>query len=707
MKRLLITIAAIILSIQAFSQMIPEQFTETITLTDQYGDPHDINAYLRDGKFVIFDFFFTTCPHCQGDMPEVIETYREMGCNGVDVIFIGIEGQSHDEDHDIEWFVNEFGVPYPIAPLQDNPINSQLVQNWDLDGFPTYVCISPDRSMRELPRPVNYGDLVALGAQRSACPDNWPVADFIADRTRIPAGESVTFTNRSQHANVWSWTFQGGDPTSSTEENPTVTYNNTGRYTVTLTASNRQGNEDSETRTNYIEVVDPPTVPPTAYFASNQVTVIAGNTINFTDLSQGEPWIWQWWFEGAQPSSSNEQHPHNIRYNSVGSFDVTLIVRNTLGADTLVLEDYIHVIPSIGNAVPHANFTCQNRLVKVNTPVRFEDLSEGYPMFWSWIFQGGTPESSEFQILPEGVIYENSGVYDVTLAVSNTNGGDLLTKHDYIVVYENYVGSYCDTICNLRDGEIAIKLGAHGLNGYLGGHNSDRITTYADKFEYYTFNEISSIIVPIMELSYTNPNDYITFITWDGNDPMPTTVLSEQRVYLRDLNENYYQVINFTEPLKVDGPFYLGYQINYTNGTNVVIGLSPNRGYGRPNTLYVLKDDVWKSVPDAYDEISASTGIRVASCLVGDETDDYAEFVEAVAIYPNPCDKILNVENTNGFEPNDFIEIFDNLGRLVYSNNNLMGAKLEINVSNLPIGTYITRMFTQGKIAVQKFEKMD
>ena len=55
----------------------------------------------------------------------------------------------------------------------------------------------------------------------------------------------------------------------------------------------------------------------------------------------------------------------------------------------------------------------------------------------------------------------------------------------------------------------------------------------------------------------------------------------------------------------------------------------------------------------------------------------------------------------------EFIEIFDNLGRLVYSNNSLSGEKVEINVSNLPIGTYVTRMFTQGKIAVQKFEKMN
>ena len=705
MKRLLITIAAIILSIQAFTQMVPNQFTETVSLTDQDGATYDINALLASGKYIVFDFFFTTCHYCQEETPDLSNLYTQMGCNSADVIVIGIEITEHDASHDIDWYMREFGAIYPIAPLENNPINATLSDNWEIDGTPTYVCISPDRSMRELNRPLSSNELVGLGAHESACPDNWPVADFNANRTLIPAGESISFQNLSIRSTSWSWTFTGGTPVNSTDQNPQNIVDNTpGEYSVTLTASNRQGNENTKTRTNYIKVIEPSTEPPTAYFAANQVTVIAGNSINFTDLSQGSPYIWQWWFEGAQPTSSNEQHPQNIRYNNVGQFNVTLIVTNTLGSDTLMLENYINVIPSIGNAVPHANFTCPNRLVQVNTPVRFEDLSDGYPMFWSWEFEGGTPSTSEFQVLPEGVIYEHSGVYDVTLAVSNLNGGDILTKHEYIVVYENYVGSYCDTLCNLLEDEVAIKLGVHGLDGYLGGHNSDRITTYADKFEYYTFNEISSIVVPIMKLEYSNPNAYITFITWDGNDPVPTTVISEQRVYLRDLGENYYQKITFNEPLKVDGPFFLGYTINYAADENVVIGMSHNRGYGRPSTLYVLKDDEWQKVSDAYDGISASTGIRVASCLVGVED---IEFSENVSIYPSPCNNELYIENSYGFSDNDFIEIFDNLGRLVYSNNKVNGNTIEINVSSFPTGTYITRMFTQGKVSVRKFVKQN
>ena len=280
MKRLLITITAIILSIQAFSQMVPNQFTETVTLTDYDGITYNINSLLGDGKYIVFDFFYTTCHYCQEETPELSNLYTQMGCNSADVIVIGIEITEHDASHDIEWYMREFGAIYPIAPLANNPINETLANNWEIEGTPTYVLIQPNRSMNEMDRPVSSGQLTAVGAHESACPDNMPVADFVANRTRIPAGETITFTNRSQRSTAWSWSFPGGEPSSSTAENPEpITYNNTGTYTVSLTARNRQGNEDTKTRVSYIEVVAPPTEAPTAYFAANQVTVIAGNTM--------------------------------------------------------------------------------------------------------------------------------------------------------------------------------------------------------------------------------------------------------------------------------------------------------------------------------------------------------------------------------------------------------------------------------------------
>jgi PKD repeat protein len=81
-----------------------------------------------------------------------------------------------------------------------------------------------------------------------------PVADFSGSPTTVTAGGSVQFTDLSSNIPTsWSWTFEGGDPTGSTGQNPQVIYNTPGSYTVTLTATNNLGS-DTKTVSGYITV---------------------------------------------------------------------------------------------------------------------------------------------------------------------------------------------------------------------------------------------------------------------------------------------------------------------------------------------------------------------------------------------------------------------------------------------------------------------
>ncbi|NQX98692.1 MAG: T9SS type A sorting domain-containing protein, partial [Flavobacteriales bacterium] len=66
----------------------------------------------------------------------------------------------------------------------------------------------------------------------------------------------ISFTDISTNSPTsWSWSFTGGTPSSSTSQNPTITYNTAGVYSVTLTATNANGN-DIETKSSYISVND-------------------------------------------------------------------------------------------------------------------------------------------------------------------------------------------------------------------------------------------------------------------------------------------------------------------------------------------------------------------------------------------------------------------------------------------------------------------
>ncbi len=82
------------------------------------------------------------------------------------------------------------------------------------------------------------------------------IPDFVATTTNVALGSSVTFTDNTWGLNLvsWQWTFEGGTPATSNEQNPTVTYNETGDYNVTLTVTNADGQSETLTKEGYIHV---------------------------------------------------------------------------------------------------------------------------------------------------------------------------------------------------------------------------------------------------------------------------------------------------------------------------------------------------------------------------------------------------------------------------------------------------------------------
>jgi PKD repeat protein len=121
-----------------------------------------------------------------------------------------------------------------------------------------------------------------------------PVASFTASATTICAGQSVTFTNTSTGSPTsYSWSFPGGNPTTSTATNPTVSFVNSGTYTVSLVATNASG---SNTATQTIIVTANPTVS-----ASNQ-TICSGSTATLQAIGTPAGGTYTWSTGGSGPS---------------------------------------------------------------------------------------------------------------------------------------------------------------------------------------------------------------------------------------------------------------------------------------------------------------------------------------------------------------------------------------------------------------------
>ena len=85
-----------------------------------------------------------------------------------------------------------------------------------------------------------------------------PITEFEADFAFGCKGDGIEFESKTYNTSLssitgYEWAFEGGSPSSSTNENPSVTYMQPGTYDVTLTVTNSAGS-NTLTKSNYITI---------------------------------------------------------------------------------------------------------------------------------------------------------------------------------------------------------------------------------------------------------------------------------------------------------------------------------------------------------------------------------------------------------------------------------------------------------------------
>lgn len=165
------------------------------------------------------------------------------------------------------------GSSFCTSPTQPD-IYGKFSSDWDQNGTANNARLRPWLD------PTNSG-VTTLSGTNHPCSPQAPVADFVANQTNVLPGTTVNFTDLSTNSPTsWSWSvspgtgwaYAGGSNANS--QNPQITFNTLGQYTVTLTATNAQGS-DSETKTNYIVVTNT-----TSYCAATS-THTCGNQAEF------------------------------------------------------------------------------------------------------------------------------------------------------------------------------------------------------------------------------------------------------------------------------------------------------------------------------------------------------------------------------------------------------------------------------------------
>ena len=261
-----------------------------------------------------------------------------------------------------------------------------------------------------------------------------PVVPVVANFTGTPingiAPLTVQFSDQSTNAPTsWSWTFGDGSSVNATVQNPVHTYQASGTYNVSLTASNAGGSNTS-TRTNYIVVSAAPVTPPAANFTGTPTSGTAPLAVTFTDLSANVPTVWSWTFGDGSSVNATAQNPVHT-YLAPGTYTVSLTASNAGGSNTSTRTNYI-VVSAAPVTPPAANFTGTPTSGTAPLAVTFTDLSANVPTVWSWTFGDGRTENSTVQNPVH--TYLVAGNYNVSLTASNAGGSNTSTRVGYINV---------------------------------------------------------------------------------------------------------------------------------------------------------------------------------------------------------------------------------------------------------------------------------
>ncbi|MBQ1733123.1 MAG: PKD domain-containing protein [Bacteroidales bacterium] len=150
----------------------------------------------------------------------------------------------------------------------------------------------------------------------------------------IMVGESIVYTSAcNENTTSIEWTFQGGDPATSTDDQVTVTYAAAGSYTTTLVAYGEGGRQS--TKTLNVNVSEPTveasfTTDPayTDLYIYQMLAIETGTTVTYTSTCNSYTDHIAWTFEGGDPTTSTEDVVA-VTYTTAGSFTTTLIAYNT------------------------------------------------------------------------------------------------------------------------------------------------------------------------------------------------------------------------------------------------------------------------------------------------------------------------------------------------------------------------------------------
>ena len=492
------------------------------------------------------------------------------------------------------------------------------------------------------------------------CPTAPPVASFTASATEICVGQSVTFTDTSINIpSGWTWTFTGGTPSSSSVQNPVITYNTPGSYAVTLLVANFNGT-DTQTISGYITVTASPTITATTPAdRCDAGTVILGATASAGNLS--------WYANPTGGTAIGTGTSFTTPSISITTTYYVETVNATCSSARTAVIATVNSTPTVTAVVPASR--CDAGSVNLSATISAGgNLATSYN--WYNVPTGGAPigNSNTF----------NTPIISVTTPyyIAAVNG-TCISPRTEVVATVNTTPIITSTTPATRCDSGTLTLNAVA--------NSGTLDWYANSTSGASLGVGTSFTTPSIPITTTYYVAASTATCTSARIAVTATITS---VSAPTGNANQTFCAGETVGLLVT-----------TSGSSIVWYNSASAGVVVPNNTPLVSGAIYHASQN--NGTCESTSRLAVTATLGNCLGIEEVTFNQIKLYPNPVTDMLTISNT---EMMSGIMVADMLGRIL-STRNINDTETQIDMSNYPTGTYLVEVTVDGAVKTFKVIK--
>ncbi len=272
----------------------------------------------------------------------------------------------------------------------------------------------------------------------------------------------------------------------------------------------------------------------------------------------------------------------------------------------------------------------------------------------------------------------------------------------------------CDTMSHIGYNETELLIASNRW-GYLTGHNNNRWTSFAEKFENDTVAQIIGIEAHIAKV-FTKGSK-VKFSIWKGDEYPSVLVYSKDTVVTSDYRQ-YPMHIYCKNTVKVTGNYFVGYSIQYNSTIDTFAVYQTKRSYQGVSALYIEDGGSWRSLSDETSSTYYSLAVKAIGRFGKGQSQSYQNPYHSVKVgfqYGQDNIAYAFIDKVVDDGKSIVLDCFDPTGKQmpVYELNremmligDVMYLRVEIDISSLPYGMYIIRARNNKNFWSGKFVRL-